>query len=83
MQNLVSSGVLFKIKMNRSVVLSFVLYDCEIWSLTFSEERRLRRLENMVLRGLFGPKRDEETRDWVKLHNEELNLLKPELLFLF
>jgi len=29
-------------------------------------------LENKVLRGLFGPKRDEATRDWRKQHNEEL-----------
>jgi hypothetical protein len=29
--------------------------------------------ENRVLRGIFGPKRDEVTEDWRKLHNEELN----------
>jgi hypothetical protein len=27
----------------------------------------------MVLRRVFGPKRDEVTREWRKLHNEELN----------
>ena len=37
------------------------------------EERRLRLLENRVLRGIFGPKKDEVTREWRKLHNEELN----------
>jgi hypothetical protein len=37
------------------------------------EERRLRVLENRVLRRVFGPKRDEMTGDWKKLHNEELN----------
>jgi hypothetical protein len=37
------------------------------------EERRLREFENTVLRGIFGPKRDEVTREWRKLHNEELN----------
>jgi hypothetical protein len=37
------------------------------------EERRLRVFENGVLRRIFGPKRDEVTRDWRKLHNEELN----------
>jgi hypothetical protein len=36
-------------------------------------ERRLRVLENRVLRKLFGPKRDEVTEEWRKLHNEELN----------
>ena len=35
--------------------------------------RRLRVFENMVLRSIFGPKRDEVTREWKKLHNEELN----------
>jgi hypothetical protein len=39
------------------------------------EECRLRVFENRVLRRLFGPKRDEITREWRKLHNEELNNL--------
>ena len=39
------------------------------------EERRLRVCENRVLRRIFGPKRDEVTREWRKLHNEELNEL--------
>ena len=29
--------------------------------------------DNRLLRGLFGPKRDEVTGEWRKLHNEELN----------
>jgi hypothetical protein len=37
------------------------------------EERRLRVFENRVLRRIFGPKRDEVTGEWSKLHNEELN----------
>jgi len=37
------------------------------------EERRLRVFENTVLRRLFGPKRDELTGEWRKLHNEKLN----------
>jgi hypothetical protein len=32
-------------------------------------------LENRVLRRILGPKRDEVTREWRKLHNEELNYL--------
>jgi hypothetical protein len=40
-----------------------------------SEERRLRIFENRVLRGIFGPKRAKVTREWRKLHNEELNVL--------
>jgi len=39
------------------------------------EERRLRLFENRVLRRIFGLKRDEMTKDWRKLHNEELNEL--------
>ena len=50
-----------------------VLYGCETWSLTLREKRRLRVFENRVLRRVFGPKRDEVTREWRKLHNEELN----------
>jgi len=37
------------------------------------EERKLRVFENMVLRRIFGPRRDEVTGDWRRLHNEELN----------
>jgi hypothetical protein len=37
------------------------------------EERRLRVFENRVLRRIFGPKREEVTGEWRKLHNEELN----------
>jgi len=46
---------------------------CETWSLTLREEKRLRVFENMVLRRIFGPKRDEVTGEWRRLHNEELN----------
>ena len=50
-----------------------VLYGCETWSLTLREECRLRLYENRVLRRILGPKRDEVTRKWRKLHNEKLN----------
>ena len=40
---------------------------------TMREERRLRVFENTVLRRIFGPKRDEVTDEWRKLHTEELN----------
>jgi hypothetical protein len=49
------------------------LYGCETWSLTLREEHRLRVFENRVLRRIFGPKRDEVTGSWRKLHNEELH----------
>jgi hypothetical protein len=53
-------------------MLPVVLYGCETWSLTLREEHRLRVFENRVLRRIFGPKRDEVTGEWKKLHNEEL-----------
>ena len=58
---------------NRTIILPVVLYGCETWSLTLREERRLRVFENWALRGIFGPKKDEVTGEWRKLHNEELN----------
>jgi hypothetical protein len=56
--------------------LLFVLYGHETWSLTLKEERRLRVWENRVLGRIFGLKRDEVTREWRKLHIEELNDLQ-------
>ena len=50
-----------------------VLYGCETWSLTLREEYRVRVFKKMVLRRIFGPKRDEVIGEWRKLHNEELN----------
>jgi hypothetical protein len=43
--------------------------------LTLSEEHRLRVFGNRVLRRIFGPKRDEVTGDWRKLHIRELHNL--------
>jgi hypothetical protein len=62
-----------KIRVCRTVVLPVVLYGCETWSLTLREEQRPRVFENRVLRRIFGPKRDEATGEWRRLHNEELN----------
>ena len=62
-----------KIKIYRTIIMLVVLYRCETWSLTLREERWLRVSENRVLRRIFGVKRDEVTREWRKLHNEELN----------
>jgi hypothetical protein len=59
--------------------LPVVLYGCETWSLTLREEHRLRVFENRVLRRIFGPKRDEVTGEWRRLHNEELNDLYSSL----
>ena len=46
---------------------TLVLYECETWSLTLREERRLRVFENRVLRRVFGSKRDEVTRERKKI----------------
>jgi len=62
-----------KIKIYRPIILPVVLYGCETWSLTLREECRLRVFENRVLRRIFGPKRDEVTREWSITHYEELS----------
>jgi hypothetical protein len=49
------------------------LYGCETCSLAVREERRLRVCENRILKMIFGSKRDEVTREWRKLHIEELH----------
>jgi len=75
-QNLLSSCLLLKnlkIKVYRTIILPFVLYGCETWSLTLREERNLRVFENKMLRRIFGPRRDEVTGEWRKLQNEELD----------
>jgi len=75
-QNLLSSRLLsknLKIKIYRTIILPVVLYGCETWSLILREEMKLRVSENMLLRRIFGPRRDEVTGEWRRLHNEELN----------
>jgi len=69
--NLLSKDL--KTKIYRTTALPILFYGCETWSLTLREERRLRVFENMVLRRIFGLKRDEVTEEWRRLHNEELN----------
>jgi len=49
------------------------VFRCEKWSLTLRDERRLRVFVNRMLRRIFGPKRDQVTRECRKVHNEELN----------
>jgi hypothetical protein len=60
----------------KTVILPVVLYGCEIWSLTLGEEHRLRVFENGVLKGIFGPKREEDG-SWRELHNDDLHSLYP------
>jgi hypothetical protein len=81
-QNLLSSRLLsknLKIKIYRTIILCFVLYGCETWSLILREERKLRVFENMVLMRIYGRRRDEVTGEWRRLHNEELNYLYSSL----
>jgi hypothetical protein len=59
----------------QNVIVPVVLYGCETWSVTLREGHRLRVFENRVLRGIFGPKGDEGTGEWRKLHNGELHNL--------
>ena len=54
---------LINIGVHRAVTLPFVSCGCEIWSVTVREELELRKL---------GHKRDEVTRKWIRLHNEDL-----------
>jgi hypothetical protein len=70
-----------KIKIYRIIILRVVFYGCETWSLSLREGRELGVFENMVLRGIFGPRRDEVTGGWRRLHNEELNdLYSPNIV---
>jgi len=75
-QNLLPCSLLsknMKIKTYRTTIFPVVLYGCVTWSLTLREEQRLRVFEDRVLRSTLGPKRDEVTGEWRKLHNEDLN----------
>jgi len=81
-QTLLSSNLLskkFKIKIYRIIILPFVLYGCETWSLILREESRLREFENRVLRRNLDPRGTGLTGEWRKLHNEEINDLYSSL----
>jgi len=67
-QNRLFSSLLSKnVRIPRTIILLFVLYGCETWSLTLRNVRRLRVFENRVLRRIFGPNRDEVTGEWRRL----------------
>jgi hypothetical protein len=55
------------------VIVLVVLYGCETWCFTLSEEHMLMMSENRMLRGISGLKRAEVTRGWWKSHNEKLS----------
>jgi hypothetical protein len=73
-QDLLSSRLLSKntnIKIYRTIIFPVVWYGCETWSFIWREKHKLRLFENRVLRKIFGPKGNEVTGDWRRLHNEE------------
>jgi hypothetical protein len=70
-----------KIQIYRTIILLVISYGCETWSLTLREENRLKLFENSVLWRIFGPKRDEVTGEWRKVHKKELNGLYSHILF--
>jgi hypothetical protein len=61
-----------KRKIYRTVILPVVMYGCETWSLTLTEEHTQGVFENRVLRKTFGPKTEKATWEWRRLHTEEL-----------
>jgi hypothetical protein len=62
-------------KIQKTIILPFVLYGCETWSLTLREDYRLRVFDNRVQRRIIRPNTDEVRGEWTKLHFEELHNL--------
>jgi hypothetical protein len=67
-----------KIEKSRTVILSAV-YECETRSLTLKKEHKLRVYENMMLGRIFGPKRDEVSAEWRKLHTYSGDQIEKEM----
>ena len=64
-----------KIELYRTIIFNFAC--CSVWVRNLvayiGGGTRLRVFENRALKRIFGPKRDEVTEEWRKLHNEELS----------
>ena len=78
LEKMLSSSLIsnkLKVNTDKTIILPVVLYGCETWSLILKEEQRLKLFENIVLRNIFGARRDEITGEWRKLHNAELRAL--------
>jgi len=73
MKMIYSFGLVLQQKCRVNLIYENVFNKGETWSLTLQEERKLRVFENMVLRRIFVPRRDEVMGEWRRLHNEELN----------
>jgi len=67
-------------KILRTIIFPLVLYGCETWSLRLREVRGLRVFENRGLRRMFGPQRDEVSREWRKLNIELSDLYSPNIV---
>ena len=68
-----------KIQMYRTIILAVVLCGCDAWSLKLRRDDGLRLLENRVPRRIFGPKREDVTEKWIRIHNEIINDLYSSL----
>jgi hypothetical protein len=72
--NLLSENM--KIRMYGTIIWPVVLYGCDTWFLTLTDEHRVRVFENRVLKKIFGPRRNEVTGEWRGLHEEEFYVLQ-------
>jgi len=66
---LLSKNIQFRLY--RTLVLRVALYWCETQSLVLREEHRSVVFGSMMLRKIFGTKRDEVTEEWRRLHSED------------
>jgi hypothetical protein len=62
-------------ELRKTVILPVIMCRYVTWSVVLREEHRLRVYENRVLSRICGPKREEVTGDWRRLHNDELHNL--------
>jgi hypothetical protein len=69
-----------KINIQRTIILSIVLYGYEAWSLTMREEHRLRVFKKRALRRKFGPRTDKVTGGWRRVHEEVHDLFSYQVL---
>ena len=77
-QNILSYRLLsnnININIQKIIILTAVLYGCEVWYLTLRKTYRLRIFENRVLGKIVTPKRDSVTGKCRKLHNEEIKVV--------
>ena len=70
-------GSIFMCDSNSHFINLSVMHTPSYWLLTLREERRLRMFGNRVLKRVFGPKRDEVTGEWRKLHSENVMFRTP------